>query len=482
MVAVVSNVPLTVTRPAVVIADAAVIVPLMVSAPKPFAASRIRTVRAAPLIVTVLDVPVNAEPAPEVSQFPVTVHEPEVVMTPEVPPVMVTFPTFTVEVPAVRVAPLLTVRFPPVPVSPRLAVERVALLFRVRVAPHRRPFVAMVNIAAAVGLNCTLLNSAAPRLPKVMTREMAELKTTVPAPADHNPLVDEFVHEPLKVHVAAPKAKNPEAAMLTLPLMVFAPAAPPEMPPAMFAARAAMVNAKVPLARIAPAFTVRVPETSRRPVCVTVPAAEIVRLLKLFAAFRIAMLLTPLIVTVLVPLVNAEPAPLVSQLPESVSEAVVSVIVPLVPPVIVTPVTVMADAFAVRMPPLPTFNAPPVNPRLAVTRVVVEVTSEMFNVPAHRSPLVAIVKVCGVPAEELNVMLLNSLPERLAPANVIVPPVALVNVTVPVPGIHPADVEAFVQVPATVQVDTPRLIALVAVRMFTLPATITVELRALKVP
>jgi hypothetical protein len=51
-----------------------------------------------------------------------------------------------------------------------------------------------------------------------------------------------------------------------------------------------------------------------------------------------------------------------------------------------------------------------------------------------------------------------------------------------VPGIHPADVEAFVQVPATVQVDTPRLIALVAVRMFTLPATITVELRALKVP
>jgi hypothetical protein len=175
----------------------------------------------------------------------------------------------------------------------------------------------------------------------------------------------------------------------------------------------------------------------------------------------------------------------VSQFPESVRELVVSVIVPLVPPVIVTAETVIADAFAVRMPPLPTFRAPPVNPRLAVARAVVEVTSEMFNVPAHRSPLVAIVKVCGVPAEELNVMLLNSLPGRLTPANVIVPPVALVNVTVPVPGIHPADVEAFVQVPATVQVDAPRLIALVAVRMFTLPATpatITVELRALKVP
>jgi hypothetical protein len=153
LVAVVSNVPLTVTRPAVVMADAAVIVPLMVSVPKPFAAFRIRTVRAAPLMVTVLDVPVNAEPAPEVSQLPVTVHEPVVVMTPEAPPVMVTFPTFTAEVPAVRVAPLLTVRFPPVPVSPRLAVDRVAALLRVRVPPHRRPFVAIVKVEAAVGLN-----------------------------------------------------------------------------------------------------------------------------------------------------------------------------------------------------------------------------------------------------------------------------------------------------------------------------------------
>jgi hypothetical protein len=459
-----------------------VIVPLIVSAPKPLAAFRIRTVRAAPLKVTVLDVPANTEPVPEVSQFPVTVHEPEVMIVPDVPPVIVTLATLTVDVPAVTVAPLFTIRSPPVPVSARVAVERVALLLRVKVAAHRSPFVAMVNVAAPVGLNCTLLNSATARLPNVMAREMAELKTTVPVPADQDPLVDEFVHEPLKVQVAAPKAKKPAAAMLTLPLIVFAPPAPPEIPPAILAARTATVNAKVLLARTAPAFTVRVPDTSTRPVCATVPAAEIVRLFKLFAAFRIAMLLTPLIVTVLVPLVNAEPAPLVSQFPESVSEAVVSVIVPLVPPVIVTPVTVMADAFAVRMPPLPTFNAPPVNPRLAVMRAVVEVTSEMFSVPAHRSPLVAIVKVCGVPAEELNVMLLNSLPERLAPANVIVPPVALVNVTVPVPGVHPADVEAFVQAPATVQVDAPRLIALVAVRMFTLPATITVEFRALNVP
>jgi hypothetical protein len=463
-------------------ADAAVIVPLMVSAPKPFAASRIRTVRAAPFIVTVLDVPANAEPAPEVSQFPATVHEPEVVMTPEAPPVMVTFPTFTVEVPAVRVAPLLTVRFPPVPVSPRLAVDRVAALLRVRVAAHRRPFVAMVNVAPAVGLNCTLLNSATPRLPKVMTREMAELKTIVPVPADQDPLVDEFVHEPLKVQVAAPKEKNPAAAMLTLPLIVLAPPAPPEIPPAILAARTATVNAKVLLARTAPAFTVRVPDTSTRPVCVTVPAAEIVKLLKLFAAFKIARLLAPLIVTVLVPLVNTEPAPLVSQFPESVRAAVVSVIVPLVPPVIATLDTAIADAFAVRMPPSPTFKAPPVSPRFAVARVVVEVPSETVNVPAHRSSWVAIVKVCPVPAEEVKATLLNSLPERLVPANVIVPPVGLVNVTVPVPGTHPAEVDAFVQVPATDQTEPPRLIALVAVRTLTLPETLTVEFRAMNVP
>src|SRR2546430_7373579 len=143
---------------------------------------------------------------------------------------------------AVSVAPLFTVKFPPVPVRAKLAVARVAALLRVRVPAHRIPFVAIVKVAAAVGLNCTLLNSATPRLPKVMTRETAELKTIVAVPADQDPLVDAFVHEPLNGHVAAPNAKNPAAAMLTLPLMVFPPAAPPEMPPAMLAARPATVK------------------------------------------------------------------------------------------------------------------------------------------------------------------------------------------------------------------------------------------------
>src|SRR5207245_667414 len=112
-------------------ADAAETVPLIVSAPKPLEAFRIRTVFAAPFIVTV----------------------------------------------------------PPGPVKARFAVERVALLLRVNVPPQRSPFVAMVNVAAAVGLNCTLLNSEAPKLAKVIVRDEPELKTTVPVPADHDPLV-----------------------------------------------------------------------------------------------------------------------------------------------------------------------------------------------------------------------------------------------------------------------------------------------------
>jgi len=406
-------------------------------------------------MVTVLEAAAKTEPGPDVSQFPVTVHEPEAVIVPEVPPVIVTLVTLRAEVPAVKVAPLFTVRFPPGPVKARFAVERVALLLRVNVPPQRSPFVAMVNVAAAVGLNCTLLNSETPKLAKVIVRDEPELKTTVPVPTDHDPLVDEFVHEPAKFQVAPPKLKYPAAATLTFPVIVFVPAAPPVIPPAMFAARVATVSVKVPLARTEPAFTVNVPDTSTRPVWVTVPGAEMMRLLKLLVAFRMAMFATPVIVTVLVPFVNTEPAPLVSQLPVLVNELVVSVIVPLVPPVISTLKTVTVDAFAVRMPPLPTLSAPPVRPRLAVASAVVEVPSEIVSVPPQIRALVAMVNVWADAADEVNEMSLNSLPGRFVPANVIVPPVALVNVTVPVPGVHEADVDAFVQVPVTVQVDVP---------------------------
>src|SRR3989449_6727698 len=194
------------------------------------------------------------------------------------------------------------------------------------------------------------------------------------------------------------------------------------------------------------------------------------------------MLLTLLIVRVLVLFVNTEPAPLVSQFPESVTEPVVSVIVPLVPPVIVTLETVNVEAFAVRIPPLPTFNAPPVNPRLAVARAVVDDPSETISVPAQFRALVDIVKVCAVAAVEPNVMLLNSLPERFAPANVIVPPIALLKVTVPVPAPHDADVEAFVQVPVTVHVDEFRTRYPFAALMFTFPLMEIADPLAVKAP
>src|SRR5947199_6158344 len=160
-------------------AEAAVTVPLIVSAPKLLEAFRIRTVFAAPLIVTVLDAAVNTEPAPDVSQFPATVQEPEAVIVPEVPPVIVTLVTLTADVPAVKTAPLFTVRFPPGPVKARFAVDRVALLWSVNVPPHRSPVVATVNVAAPYGLNCPLGTRETPRLGKVMVRDEPELNTTV---------------------------------------------------------------------------------------------------------------------------------------------------------------------------------------------------------------------------------------------------------------------------------------------------------------
>ena len=147
------------------------------------------------------------------------------------------------------------------------------------------------------------------------------------------------------------------------------------------------------------------------------------------------------------------------QFPETVHAPVVTVMTPDVPPVIVTPLTKIVDAFAVRMPPLPTtisaVSAAAPRARSAVASAVVEDVSETVSVVSHRSPRVAIVKVWAVPALEVNVTELNSASAKFAPANVIVPPVADVKVTVPVPASHEADVVAFVHVPETVHVEVP---------------------------
>src|SRR2546430_716145 len=150
--------------------------------------------------------PTKAEPAPDVSQFPETVHEPEAVIVPEVPPVIVTLATLTDDVPAVKVPPSRMVRLPPAPMSTKFAVTRAALLSRVSVPFQRRPFVAIVKVAAAGGLNWMLWNSETVRLPKDMTCGDPAAKTTVPVPADHEVDVDRLAQDPRNVQVPAPKA------------------------------------------------------------------------------------------------------------------------------------------------------------------------------------------------------------------------------------------------------------------------------------
>src|SRR5439155_24290586 len=99
-----------------------------------------------------------------------------------------------------------------------------------------------------------------------------------------------------------------------------------------------------------------------------VPA--ITRVANAVAASIFRVLLAPSIVTVLVPCVNVDPAPEVSQLPWTVHDPEVRVIVPLAPPVIVTSVKVAVLALAVRVPPFGTLRfEPPVIVLSAVASV-----------------------------------------------------------------------------------------------------------------
>ena len=81
-------------------------------------------------------------------------------------------------------------------------------------------------------------------------------------------------------------------------------------------------------------------------------------------------LLAPESVMVEVPFVKVLPVPLVSQLPDTVQLPLVSVMVPLTPPVIVTSVTVTEDELASKSPPFGTTRlAPPVIPKPDVVSV-----------------------------------------------------------------------------------------------------------------
>jgi hypothetical protein len=339
---VVLNVPLTVTRPAVVMAEAAETVPLIVSAPNPFDELRILTVTPAPLIVTMLVVPVNVEPTPDVSQLPVTAHEPEAVIVPDVPPVIVTLATPTVEVPAVRVPPLFTTRLPPV--RARFDVDRVALLFSVSVPAHRSPFVAIVKVAAAVGLNCTLLNSGTDRFPNVIVRAAPALKMTVPVPDPHDAEVEELVQVPVIVHDSEPKETYDAAAeTFTFPETVALPEVDVRVPPE--SARFAVERVNVDFASV-PEETVNVALTVVFAARVDVPAPT-VRLLNAWVMVIVAVAVN---VTVLVPAAKVAFAAVTVQFPP----------------------TLIVDPFAVSVPRVPIVTEPAVMPRLDpdVVRIV----------------------------------------------------------------------------------------------------------------
>src|SRR2546422_8898205 len=96
----------------------------------------------------------------------------------------------------------------------------------------------------------------------------------------------------------------------------------------------------------------------------------------------------PVKVTVDVPFENAEPAPLVFQLPETAHEPVVSVNVPLVPPIIVNPDIDTAEAFAARTPALPTTMAPPGSPSLLVASVGAPPPPWAVSIPDQASEFV----------------------------------------------------------------------------------------------
>ena len=182
----------------------------------------------------------------------------------------------------------------------------------------------------------------------------------------------------------------------------------------------------------------------------------------------------PDMVTVLVPLVKVEPAPDVSQLPVTVHVPAVRVIVPDVPPVIETLATLTADAFAVRVPPLPTAKEPPIRPRFDVARVA----AAMVSVPPHFRAFVAIVNV-GLPEGGWNVTFAPNSWERLP--KVIVRDVVELNVRLAEKD-QETEVDAFDHAPETVQVPAPEEMYPAAVVTLTFPVTDTVDVPAARKP
>ena len=159
----------------------------------------------------------------------------------------------------------------------------------------------------------------------------------------------------------------------------------------------------------------------------------------------------PVNVTVDVPAINEEPRPDVSQLPLTVHDPLVRVMVPDVPPIIVTFETAVVDAFATRRPASPITSAPPVKARSFVVRVVIPLPPWTVRIPDQRRLFAAIVKV-AVDAPELNVTLPPNSGARLAKAIVWEDDALKV---IEAAKLHDAEVDTFVQAPETVHKPAP---------------------------
>jgi hypothetical protein len=186
-------------------------------------------VAAAPVNVIVDDPVLSVEPAPEVSQFPLTVHVP-VVMTklPEVPPVIRTFETDTTEAFAARLPPFPRLMLPPLRANPPVAkvvVEDGSLMERT--PPHRSPFEVRVNVTGPPEeeVKVTFPPNSGARVAKAMLALDADVNV-IGAAKDQEPEVETFVHEPVTVHEPVAREVTKAPALLTATLPVIATVEP----------------------------------------------------------------------------------------------------------------------------------------------------------------------------------------------------------------------------------------------------------------
>lgn len=398
-----------------------------------------------------------------------------------VPAVKVALAAVTVQFPPTVIVEPFAVRVPLVPmvtepaVMPRFDTEVVRMVFpvapptefwTVRRPARVRAFVAIVYVMPAATLESKVTgppNSVAEAL-KVIVRAAFEMKV-MGAAKFHVADVVAFVQLPF-VTVQEPVAlevMNAAAAlMLTFPVSatVDVPVRrpPPTVsPPCAVRAKLVALVLRVPL-------TVRRPVTVRAAPRVLVPALWVM-ILKLCVAARVIDPVAPK-TTVDVPLFQVAFAAVEVQLP----------------------LTVIVEAFAVSVPFVPIVMPPAVMARLPapVVRTVFPVgPPTLFWIvrrPPQRRAFVAIVYVMPLPRLVSRTRLLNSFvaPARAAKVRLALAPSPMV--TVLVPATHDADVDAFVHVPLTVQMDPPRFTMVVAVRMLTLPVAVTFEFRAKNVP